>query len=221
MILDDIGLVRRPQPGVYRFCARAGSSRRYGLWVGLADATADRSLQMLWGVRPRLGPGRSARSWLITTLAGEESSTWPVVDSGRAMVSFDELWYRPVLADALLPLKLVRPRLTDAVDLLTREGSQQRWAPGRRRRRVHISAQPLDSLLTIRVAGLVPEHIVIGPAEAGEEEAIPSRWPPIVEIGWPPIRQVKDWPRRRPSAAPTTWSAAFLHLRQVFNQVAH
>lgn len=195
MIFDDAGSVGNLRPGLYRFGARDGSTRRYSVWVGLVDVATERSLQILWSVRR----GR-VRSQRLLTLAMEGERSWCVVESGRALVSFDDVqtgW--PTRSDALLLLRLLRPRLAEAVATLMERGERTIVGPGlwQRPRTVRLAVRRHHEVLAIDVAGLEPARLELSPGEDSEAGILQAQWPPIVEVS-----AVDDWQVSQPSPAP-------------------
>lgn len=215
MIFDDMSSVGSPRPGLYRFGARDGSKRRYSLWAGLVDAVSERSLQILWSVRHVRGQVRSQR---VLTLAMEGERSWCVVESGQALVSFDDVqtgW--PPRADALLPLRLLRPRLAEAIATLMEGGERTIVGPGlwQRPRTVRLALQRHDEVLAIDVTGLEPARLELSLGDDTEADILSAPWPPVVDVG-----TVDNWQLPQPSPVPDTWADAVAQLRRALSVAA-
>ncbi len=213
MVLDDIGSATHPRPGLYRFGARDGSTRRYTVWAGLVDVPTERSLQIVWMVsRGRRGRVRSHR-W--TTLAMEGERSWSVVESGRALVSFDDVqtaW--PNRSDALLALRLLRPRLAEAIAALGEGGEITVVGPGlwQRPRTVRLEASRHGDVLAVDVTGLEPARLELSLGDATEVSILSRPWPPVVDV-----HSVDDWQTDQPSPAPTSWADAVEQLGEALS----
>lgn len=146
----------------------------------------------------------------------EGAESWVVVESGRALVSFEEVqtgW--PTRSDALLPLRLLRrPHLAEAIATLMEGGQRTVVGPGlwQRPRTVRVAARRHREVLAVDVTGVEPMRLELGPGEVTEAGILSAQWPPVIEEG-----PVEDWQFFQPSPAPASWVDAVVALRDALS----